>query len=182
MTEDIFWQLIDKAKKAGKGDFGEACEKLTSLLKKQKVDDIVSFENILNKKIKAATTYEMLLACFIVNSYISDDTFENFCAWLIGQGKSDYELAIAEPNHFCNLLDKGDKSNQDGEYLTTVAVEAFEEKTEKDGDDFFDMLEDFEEPGIKRLTTIDIEEYRNALPLLFDKFWNQERIDSLYKK
>ncbi|WP_462249974.1 DUF4240 domain-containing protein [Ferruginibacter sp.] len=182
MTENIFWQLIDKAKKSGKGDFGEACEKLTGLLKKQSVDDIVSFENTLNKKLKAATTYEMLLACFIVNSYISDDTFESFCAWLIGQGKSDYERAIADPNHFCNLLDKGDESNQDGEYLTAVSIEAFEEKTNKDGDEFLDMLESIDEPDIKRLTTIDIEAYRKTLPLLFEKFWNQEKIDNLYNK
>lgn len=181
MTEDIFWQLLEKVKKVSKDDFGVMCEHLTENLLKYSVDDIISFDNILSRKIKQATTYEMTLACFIINSYISDDTFEYFCSWLIGQGKNDYEAALADPNHFCNLLEKGDNKNQDGEYLTTVAVQAFEEKTHKDSDEFYGKLEYYEEPEIRRLTTIDREDYRKTLPLLFDKFWNQEIIDKRYQ-
>jgi hypothetical protein len=181
MTEDIFWQLIEKAKKSSKDDFGASCENLTEYLIEYSVDDIISFDNILSKKIKQATTYEMLLACFIINSYISDDTFEYFCCWLVGQGKKDYDTAVDDPNHFCNLLEKGDEKNQNGEYLTTVAVQAFEEKTHKDSDEFYDRLEYYEEPEIRRLTTIDKEDYRKTLPLLFDKFWNQVIIDKRYK-
>ncbi len=181
MTEDIFWQLIEKAKTTSNGDFSALCENLKELLISNSEDDIVSFENILIKKLKEATTYEMLLACFIINSYISDDTFEYFCAWLIGQGRGNYEKAVANPNHFCNLLEKGDEQNRDGEYLTTVPVEAFEEKTQKDSDEFYDRIEYAEEPEIKGLTKIDEEDYRKTLPLLFDKFWDQEAIDKLYK-
>jgi len=179
MTDETFWQLIEKAKDSGKGNFKKLCQKLTGYLKKNSVDNIISFANIFHKKLKGATTYEMLLACFMVNSYISDDTFEYFCAWLIGQGKENYELAVLDPNHFCNLLERNDESNRDGEYLTTVAVEAFEDKTHKDDDEFYDRLEYTEEPEIKRLTTINIAEYKKALPRLFDKFWNQEKIDKL---
>ena len=181
MTEDIFWQLIEKAKNSSKDDFRASCENLIEYLTEYSVDDIVSFDNILSKKIKKATTYKMLLACFIINSYISDDTFEYFCGWLIGQGKDNYEAGVADPNYFCKLLEKGDRTNQDGEYLTTVAVQAFEEKTHKDSDIFYDQIEYYDEPEIRRLTTIDNVDYRNTLPLLFDKFWEQEVIDKRYK-
>jgi Protein of unknown function (DUF4240) len=180
MTETEFWQLIEIAKKTDVTDFGEFCEVLTTSLIEHPVDDIIAFENILNKKLNDATTSSMLAACFIVNSYISDDTFEYFCAWLIGQGKSDYEQALADPNHICNLINVGDDNNQEGEYLTTVAVQAFEEKTHSDGDEFYDKLKSQPPPNSKGLSSIIGDDYKQILPQLFDKFWNQQKIDELY--
>ncbi len=50
MTEDIFWQLIEKARTANNSNFETQCVTLTELLTPYSEKDIISFEHILREK------------------------------------------------------------------------------------------------------------------------------------
>jgi hypothetical protein len=69
------------------------CDALAGL----RVKEILSFEEQLRAKLRRAYTFDVMAAAFIVKSYISDDTFEDFRAWLVAQGKEHFERAVKAP-------------------------------------------------------------------------------------
>jgi hypothetical protein len=60
----------------------------------------------------------------------SDDAFDYFRCWLIGQGREVFEGALHEPDSLADLLGEFDEEiDGDGEELGYAADEAYEELT-----------------------------------------------------
>lgn len=183
MTEDIFWQLIDKARAANNSNFETQCVTLTELLTPYSAEDIIAFEHILREKIEEASSFPVMAAAFLVCSFISDDTYEDFRAWLIGQGKENFYKAIKNPDEAAALLTKEQALDLGGQYMLFVAVNAYLEKTGTDDDEaFYRLIEHPDEKEIEQQWPETKEEYRKMLPKLFDKFWNEDRIAAKLKE
>jgi len=177
MNEQIFWELIDKARSAPNSNFETQCVTLTELLIPYSAEDIVSFEHILRQKIEEASTWPLMAATFVVCSFISDDTYEDFRAWLVGQGRERFYNALKDPNEICKFLDPRDAGNLGGEYMLFVAVNAWLDKLGKDDEEeFYRLIEHPEEKIIEQRWPETKEEYRKLFPALYDRFWNEERI------
>jgi len=183
MNETTFWQLIDKARAGRNSNFETQCVTLTELLTPYSEEDIISFEHILREKIEEASSFPVMAAAFVVCSYISDDTYEDFRAWLVGQGKENFYKAIKDPNEICGFLKPADTEELGGEYMLFVAINAYLEKTDSEDEEaFYELIKHPEEKEITQEWPETKDAYRKMFPRLFDKFWNQERMEALLKQ
>ncbi len=177
MNELIFWQLIEKSRAAHHSNFETQCVTLTELLVPYAVEDIIAFEHILRQKIEEASTWPIMAASFVVCSFISDDTYEDFRAWLVGQGKDNFTRAIRDPNEICKFLSREQASDLGGEYMLFAAVNAYLEKLgQDDEEEFYKLIVHPEEKTIEQQWPESKEAYRNMFPALYDCFWNEQRI------
>ena len=151
---------------------------LNQLLKGLPADDIIAFENIFRRKLVTAYTFPLLMANFVIQSYVSDDVFEDFRAWLVTQGRERFELALANPESICDWLNRENVDDIDGETMLLLSQTAYEQYG--DEDEFFSRIEYLPEPEIKQDWPEDKAGFRNKYPRLVDQFWNQERIRELH--
>lgn len=177
MNEQIFWELIDKARKAPNSNFETQCVTLTELLSAYTAEEIVAYEHILLDKIEEASSWPIMAATFVVSSFISDDTYEDFRAWLVGQGKENFYKALKDPNEICNMLTPKEALDLGGEYMLFAGANAWLEKTGKENEDeFYELLQHPEEKEVDQQWPETKEEYRSLFPKLYDMFWNEARI------
>jgi hypothetical protein len=86
------------------------------------------------KLLAKAFHYDLWGAAFIMAGGCSDDSFENFRAWLILQGKEKFESALKDPNSFTQWVDPKLHSLTEEEFLS-LAIDVFEECSEDDIDE-----------------------------------------------
>lgn len=178
MNENIFWELIDKARIGNEQDFEEFCITLTELLKELTAEEIIAFQNIYTQKEDEASGFNLLMANYIIYGAVSDELFDDFRAWLIGQGNTNFYKALKDPNTICDFLEKEDADEISGDNLLFVPVNAFVEVTGKPVEEYYPLIQDPKNDIACEIAwTSNTEEYRNVLPQLFDKFWNQEKFD-----
>lgn len=180
MNEAIFWEIIAKSRAAINTNFETQCVSITELLMEYSEEDIVAFEHILRQQIERANTWNMMAASFVVCSFISDDTYEDFRAWVVGQGQENFEKILRNPNHICTLIKPGQVKEMGGEHLLFSAINAYLEKIDSDDENdeiaFYDKIPLVEEKVIIQKWPESKNEYRKLFPQLFDMFWNEDRI------
>lgn len=177
MNEQIFWELIDQARKAPNSNFETQCVTLTELLTAHTTEDIIAFEHLLRQKIEQASSWPVMAATFVVCSFISDDTYEDFRAWLVGQGKDNFNKAIKDPNTICDFLKPHEARDLGGEYMLFVAANAYLDKLGKDDEEeFYELIEHPDEKEIVQKWPETKDAYRKLFPRLYDTFWNEQRI------
>lgn len=103
MTESEFWEIIEKAKGSG-GDFAHSV-RLSGLLKNKSPQEIVSFQNHFYRIHQDALKGDIWAAGMLVNGgHGTDDGFEFFRNWLIGQGRSVFDRVYANPDALAEIL------------------------------------------------------------------------------
>lgn len=134
MDTKQFWRMIEAAK-AESGDCEEQCdaqaERLNQSLSLLPAEDIAAFGNIFDLCRKDAYRWDLWGAACLINGGASDDGFEYFCRWLIGQGRAIYEAALADPDSLSSLITddiKWGNAGLDCEELGYVAGEVYEQK------------------------------------------------------
>ena len=173
MTEKDFWRMIEQANRVG-----DSIHNLGATLRALSAQDVVSFSDILGKKIADAGTFPVLAASFVIASYASDDTFRDFRAWLVSQGHDRYTAAIDDPETIADWLDEGDLEDIDGERMLLVAQNSFQ--AHGTDDEFQDLTTPIPDPDIEQDWPETKSEYRQRFPRLVDKYWNQRRIGELH--
>jgi hypothetical protein len=173
MSEPRFWKLIADARQAKK--FHTA---LTAALKALSPDEIIGFQNTLRRKLLEAYKFPVLAANFIIQSYTSDDVFEDFRAWLVSQGQERFEAALSDPESICDWHERDEVDDMDGESMLFVAQKAYAEHG--DEEDFSDRVQYPRTPDLKQEWPKDKAGFRKRWPRLVDKFWNQERIREIH--
>ncbi|MEV0472611.1 DUF4240 domain-containing protein, partial [Streptomyces prunicolor] len=77
-----------------------------------------------------AYTWDLWGAAWVLLGGASDDSFDYFRCWLIGQGREVYEGAVHDPDSLADLIDDFDEEiDGDGEELGYAADEAYEQLT-----------------------------------------------------
>jgi hypothetical protein len=175
MKEDRFWKLIAEAQQ--KDNFLVA---LTAKLEDSPADDIVGFQNTLQRKLVDACTFPLLAANFIIQSYVSDDVFEEFRAWIVSNGRERFEASISDPESICDLLERSEVDAIDGASMLLVAQRAYEEYG--DDEEFFARIVYPREPKLKQDWPENADGYKKRWPRLVDKFWNLERIREFHRR
>ena len=128
MTEDLFWELIEAARKNG-GTVDEHIARLTESLAGFKASQIKAFEKLLFEALARANHYDLWALAFLVQDGCSDDAFEAFRAWLVLQGRQAFDLALVEPSRF--LREHAVTSNAAAEALLEVPATAYEWRSRK---------------------------------------------------
>lgn len=175
MDNNEFWRHIDQASKSK--DFHA---ELKSSLCAVGLSEIISFKNILLAKLVEANTLPLLVANFVISSYVSDDGFESFRAWLMSCGSNKFLAAISDPETISEWLDEIDIDDLGaGDDLLYVPDEAYVELGGNEKD-FLKKIIFPSEPEVQVCWPEDKIEFQKQYPRLVTKFWNQERIEDLH--
>ncbi|MFF2039165.1 DUF4240 domain-containing protein [Kitasatospora sp. NPDC058170] len=130
MDETDFWQIIDETREAADGDPDEQAERLVERLVQLTPDDVVDFARLFEARFQRAYRTDLWGAAYLLLDGASEDTFDYFRCWLIGQGREVFEGGLYEPDDLADLLPEFDEE-EDGEAedLGYAADEAHEQLT-----------------------------------------------------
>jgi Protein of unknown function (DUF4240) len=167
MDEDQFWKIIRTTKDNSNGDFEEQQEELAKELRKLTPDDIILFGNRFRYFRGQANTWELWGAIYIIHGGCSDDSFNDFREWVIGQGKDFYYKTIKDPESLVEFdTDTMDEIEWEG--LGYVPSTVFEEMTGQEMP--YPFKEQIETTGIEWAEEGD--DLKNMFPKLCAKFPN----------
>lgn len=178
MTIDTFWQLIDEARRAS-GRITDMPQKLIDMLCTIDDYEIVDFESHYVDCLHRSYEARLWLAAVVIMGGCGDDTFSDFRGWLIAQGRTRFESALADPDSLADLESfDGDHGYPTLFYLGSVASRAYCKRVSGDERDF-DAGMWFERkcrvreyPPLKNeeLISADDEEARAMFPRLSARF------------
>ncbi|MCP4290606.1 MAG: DUF4240 domain-containing protein [bacterium] len=126
MTNDEFWEIISQSKTS---DCEEQASALRSLLSKMPARQIEAFDQRWGEIMVESYRWDLWAVAYIINGGCSDDGFEYFRAWLIGQGRGYYERTILEVERAADRVKPGDEV--ECESLMHVAMEAYKAVSRK---------------------------------------------------
>jgi hypothetical protein len=130
MDEERYWRMIADSRAAADGDQNAQERALISALGELTPAEIVMFRLRTDKLLHDTYNSDLWCAGYIMNGGLSDDGFEYFRLWLIGQGREVFEKAKANPD---SLADQDFMVDPDEgpsfESLWYVANAAFETKS-----------------------------------------------------
>lgn len=101
MTREDFWKLIDDTR--SEDDPYAHAAALQAALAERTADDIVHFERHMSDLMESSYTWSLWGAAYLINGGCSDDGFDYFRGWLITQGRSAFEDALADPDSLADL-------------------------------------------------------------------------------
>ena len=164
MDKAQFWRIIEQAKQKAERDCEAQAKLLRSSLSSLSVDEVVGFDKVFNEFRLAAYRWDLWGAAYLINGGGSDDGFEYFRWWLIGQGKAIFEAALAQPDSLADLITTdivwGD-GQLECEDIAYVAMEVYQKKTGRKMSDAEVNFSPSEPVGVK---------------------WNEGDLDTLFPK
>ena len=126
VSVDAFWQSIEQAR-SSRDDPEAFLQSLRQQANTWSVDQLVGFEFQLRDRIQEAFRWDIWGVAYLINGGCSDDGFYYFRHWLVAQGRSVFEAALAEPE---SIAEHADHSQQNElEELGYVIPEIHERKT-----------------------------------------------------
>jgi hypothetical protein len=132
MTDDEFWQLIDKARAGNKPKTPSAShKKLQRELSKMSVEDIVAFVRLYDARMAELNQWRIWAAGYLIEGGMGDDGFHYFCSWIVGKGREVFAIALSNPD----LLGPYVTDSLGNEELEYAALYALEEKGIEDPGD-----------------------------------------------
>jgi len=131
MDETEFWELVDASREAAEGDPEEQADQLVERLLRLDPEAVLDFARHFESRYNRAYRWDLWGAAWLLMDGASDDAFDFFRCWLIGQGREVFEGALhGDPDSLADLLDDFDEEiDGDGEELGYAADEAYEQLT-----------------------------------------------------
>jgi hypothetical protein len=151
VRQSEFWTLIEQAR-ADVGDHGRLPSgsvgaALADRLARMPLERIVAFDVCRMRVVRRAHQWGVCAATFVVCGYLSDDTFSDFKAGLLGLGQDASERVVDSPDALTDLpviraVAAGllDRFAVSGEAIDAAAPEAYERLT-GDADAFCEALQ-----------------------------------------
>jgi hypothetical protein len=181
MKPDEFWQIIDSTAETGRLNQMKHVKAIEKALKKLSLDGIASFKSNLNGVLRKACTFKLMVANFVVVSYISDDVFIDFRAWLILLGSKRFAMVVKNPDCLVKLLPRDEVGSVSPCGFVELPLKLY---LEEGGDlgDFFKKAGTLRDPDVMMPWPESKAEFAAKYPVLCGAYWNQERIAALHKK
>ncbi|MEU3416682.1 DUF4240 domain-containing protein [Streptomyces sp. NPDC006658] len=130
MDETEFWELIDSTREAAGGDPEDQADLLVERLLALDPERVLDFARHFEARYNRAYRWDLWGAAWLLLDGCSDDAFDFFRCWLIGQGREVFEGALHDPDALAGLLGEFDEEiDGDGEELGYAADEAYEQLT-----------------------------------------------------
>ncbi|MFP3990848.1 DUF4240 domain-containing protein [Streptomyces sp. E11-3] len=130
MDETEFWEIVDSTREDAQGDPEEQADLLVERLLRLDPDAVLDFARHFEARYNRAYRWDLWGAASVLLDGASDDAFDYFRCWLIGQGREVFEGALHDPDSLADLLDEFDEEiDGDGEELGYAADEAYEQLT-----------------------------------------------------
>lgn len=97
MEDGNFWDIIDRSLKASDGSIERQATELEDILAALPPEQVASFQNAFVAKNLKLHTWELWGAAYVLNGGCSDDCFEYFRNWVVGQGSDYYNAVRSNP-------------------------------------------------------------------------------------
>jgi uncharacterized protein DUF4240 len=165
MNEVIFWTLIEDAQKMSGGSTDNQARILFDRLIKYDPEDIYEYYKIFMDMLWRSFRADLWDAAQIIACGCSEDVFEDFRAWLIGQGKTVFEAAMNNPEILADLISVDDREEALNGRLVSVIIDAYEQKA---GQEI--PLVGYHKPLVLMGNFVEKEAYPHKYPQLFAKF------------
>jgi hypothetical protein len=128
---DQFWGLIETARTSAddQSDSEAIVARAVEALSALPPEEITSAYQRLDEVMKQSYLHPLWAAAYVMNGGCSDDSFDYFRAWLMLQGRSVFEAAMADPDGLAELpvvlaaVDKADFRHEDALYIPHQAHE-----------------------------------------------------------
>ncbi|MFD4632791.1 DUF4240 domain-containing protein [Streptomyces sp. NPDC058284] len=173
MDETEFWEIVDSTREAADGDPEDHAELLVERLVGSDPDAVLDFARHFEARYNRAYRWDLWGAASVLLGGASDDAFDYFRCWLIGQGREVFEGAVHDPDALAELLDDFDEEfDGDGEELGYAADEAYEQLT----GDVAPELGIAPAPPEPEGTPVDFED-EAALAQRYPKLWDRFMAD-----
>jgi hypothetical protein len=170
MDETEFWEIVDSTREAADGDPEEHADLLVEQLAQLDPDAVVDFARHFETRFNRAYRWDVWGAADIMLGGASDDAFDYFRCWLIGQGRHVFEGALHEPDDLASLAEEFDPEiDGDAEDLGYAADEAYEQLTGVRLPDL-ELPEPPAEPEGRFIDFEDSGAMRDRFPKLTDRF------------
>lgn len=168
MKNEKFWQIINNISENKEINFNNT-------------DEVLKFDKAFKEKLIESHIFPLLAANFIISSYVSDEGFQEFKAWLILQGKDKFYNAIHNPDTIAKWTKEIDTEiiSDYGEEMILYSLNLYLEVGGKE-DDFYENQYMGIEPNIEFNWPRDKEDYKKQYPNLVEKYWNQKLINELH--
>jgi hypothetical protein len=169
-----FWRLIEESR-----EFDQA-EWLTEVLAQKGLKEVLDFEFLFQELMNASYQSRLWGAAFILMGGCSDDAFDYFRGWLIGQGEKTFNKVMKDPEFLAeyinedNLDDEGFPQNEE---LLSVGLDAYTHIKTGDvewNDNIYDQLvEALDKKGLQPVTEIEFDWEEDDLESLFPVLWDR---------
>lgn len=170
MNETEFWELIDSTRVAADGDADEQGELLVEQLTQLDPDAVTCFGQHFESRFNRAYQWDLWAAAWILLDGVSDDAFDAFRCWLIGQGREIFENAAHDADTLATLLTGFDPElDGDAEDIGFAADDAFDQLTGVELPDL-GLPEPPAEPVGAPLDLEDDSALAERLPKLWERF------------
>ncbi|TDD58434.1 DUF4240 domain-containing protein [Kribbella antibiotica] len=129
MDRQGFWDTIARARAEVEEtyeDTEDLAEALIDVLAELEPADIADFDDEFQRLFTESYRVDLWAAAYLICGGASDDGFDYFRAWLIGQGRTSWDAAVADPDSLAGLLDPDADADFDGESLMYAASTAYE--------------------------------------------------------
>jgi hypothetical protein len=127
LSEKKFWDIIQAASKKSKRNYRWQCQYVTEYLNNLTAEEIIQFDRTFILLMTHSYSFRLWEAVYALNGGGSDDGFEHFRTWLIGQGKNKFYWTIKYPRLLFLVGVKEIIENYEG--LSYCAYEAYQNKT-----------------------------------------------------
>ena len=125
-----FWEIIDTARAAAGGDPAGQAEAVVERLLRLDAAQVTGFARHFEARWQRAYRWDLWGAAWVLCEGVSDDAFDHFRCWLIGQGRRVFEGAVREPDALAELLPTFDPATDgEAEELGRAAYVAHERLT-----------------------------------------------------
>lgn len=128
MTEDQFWEIIDRTTEFG-ADQNRQMKALTEELRKLSADKIQAFARRFDTVLRESYSWDLWGAAFVIMGGASDDSFEYFRVWLVSRGRATFEAAVKNPDRLASLIPTDFHDVPEFELLAYVSDEVWKEKS-----------------------------------------------------
>lgn len=97
MDETEFWELIDSTREAAGPDPDDQADALVERLLGLDPESVLDFSRHFEARYNRAYRWDLWGAAWVLLDGVSDDAFDFFRCWLIGQGREVFEGALHSP-------------------------------------------------------------------------------------
>ena len=125
MDMQQLWKLIEDARRQvlDPGDGEQDAGRATAFLSAYPREEIVAAGEVLRELMAKSYQIPLWAAAYVVNGGCSDDGFDYFRGWLIGQGREVFEHVVADPDEVHNLT--GDPAHKQTLHQLRSQVDGF---------------------------------------------------------
>jgi hypothetical protein len=117
------WMIVDAS--VTKGDGAASVRAFHERIAKLPADEVLRIHRAFDQQLARSYTWELWGAAYVINGGCSDDCFEYFRGWLVMQGQSVFEDALANPESLAAYAYVGQPAElEDALYVTRDVYQA----------------------------------------------------------